>query len=406
MTDEVLLLQEQGPPREVGLEPADVVLLRRELSSRLDVWPTGDQNRYLLKAHSHVGFVALPSGRSIVIEPKARIDTLFALLAAVYDPARRVFAEDPQGYTSIAGLFEFVVRFFVRHVEDLIARGLLHGYRQHREDVVAVRGRLLMAETLRAHPGLHDRHWCAYSHFTADVPENRILRWTSHCLAGLQFQEAGLTGRLRRLHMGLAAAELDPQVQDSYGEIDFHRLNEHYRPALMLARLLLDHLSFSGTAGERPFIAFLVDMDWLFERYLGAVLKQAGPEWGVQVVEQEHHLLDHARQVSVRPDVVLYRQVEPLVVLDAKYKLDETRGDLYQMLAYCHALGLAKAILVHPASESAPSGTVAIRGPGNATIRYLALDLSGTPEQLVAQARSLCEQVATWLELELAGTHR
>ena len=49
--------------------------------------------RYLLKARSQVGFVALPSGRFIVIEPKVRIDTLVALPAAVYDPPGSVFRE-------------------------------------------------------------------------------------------------------------------------------------------------------------------------------------------------------------------------------------------------------------------------------------------------------------------------
>lgn len=404
-----IVLREQGPPREANLTPAEVVLLRREMTDRLDIWPTGEVGRYLLKARSHVGFVALPSGRFIVIEPKVRIDTLFALLAAVYDPARSVFREEPQAYTSVAGLFEFVVRFFVAHVEDLIARGVLHGYRQISEDLVALRGRLLVTETLRGHPGLKDRHWCAYSHFAADVIENRILRWTSRCLAGLRYQEAGLATRLRRIEMALAAVALDPEARRLSESIDYHRLNEHYRPALILARLLLDHLSFSGMAGGNPFVAFLVDMDWLFERYLGVVLKRAAGAWDVQVVEQEHHTLDHAGQFSVRPDVVLYRQGRPQLVVDAKYKLDGAHGDLYQMLAYCHAVGLSKGILVYPASEAAPSGELAIRGPGDALIRYLTLDLSGGPDRLEVHAQELCNRVEGWLdaspEASVTGVH-
>lgn len=393
-----IVLREQGPPQEVNLTPAEVFLLRRAMTDRLDIWPTGESGRYLLKARSHVGFVALPSGRFMAIKPKVQIDTLFALLAAVYDPARSVFREEPQAYTSVAGLFEFVVRFFVAHVEDLIARGVLHGYRRISEDLVALRGRLLVTETLRNHPGLSDRHWCAYSRFTVDVAENRVLRWTSRCLAGFRYQEPGLGTRLRRVEMALAAVALDPDARQLSEGIDFHRLNEHYRPAMILARLLLDHLSFSGTAGGSPFVAFLVDMDWLFERYLGIVLKRAAGAWDVEVVEQEHHTLDHAGQFPVRPDVVLYRRSQPQLVMDAKYKLDEAHGDVYQMLAYCHAVGLSKGILVYPASEAAPSGELAIRGPGEALIRYLTLDLGGSPERLEVRAKELCKEVEDWLE--------
>lgn len=396
--DAPIVLREHGPAQEVDLTPAEVFLLRRTLTDTLDIWPTGESGRYSLKARSHVGFVAFPSGRFIVIEPKVRIDTLFALLAAVYDPARNVFGDQSQAYTSVAGLFEFVVRFFVEHVEDLVARGVLHGYRQISEDLVALRGRLLVTETLRNRPGLKDRHWCAYSRFTADVPENRILRWTSRCLAGLRYQELGLASRLRRLEMALSAVVLDPEARRLSESIEFHRLNEHYRPALVLARLLLDHLSFSGTAGGNPFVTFLIDMDWLFERYLGIVLKRAAAAWDVQVVEQEHHTLDRGCQVTVRPDVVLYRHSQPQLVVDAKYKLHEAHGDLYQMLAYCHAVGLSRGILVYPASEDAPAGEFTIRGPGDAQIGYLALDLSGGPMQLAGHAKELSDRVGVWFE--------
>lgn len=198
--------------------------------------------------------------------------------------------------------------------------------------------------------------------------------------------------------MALSAVALEPEARRLSEDIAFHRLNEHYRPALILARLLLDQLSFSGTAGSNPFVAFLVDMDWLFERYLGVVLKRAAGAWGVQVVEQEYYALDHTGRLSVRPDIVLYRQGRPQLVVDAKYKLDEARGDLYQMLAYCHAVGLNKGILVYPAGETAPAGALAIRGPGDALIGYLGLDLSGGIERLEVHAQELCDAVRVWFD--------
>mgnify|MGYP000476037742 CR=1 FL=1 len=382
----------------VALSPEEAALIRRELSPAITIWPTYEPGRYEMRTGSQVGFVTLPGGRTLVIEPKVTIETLFALLAAVYDPAREFLREDPQAYTDVTALFEFVVRIFATQVEDLIARGVLRAYRSIVDDLVAVRGRLLMAETLHRRPALRDRHACAYSHFTPDVEENRILRWTTFCLQPYRYKETSLAGRLRRVSGALSRVTLDPEARQLFERLSFHRLNDPYRPALALARLLLDHLTFSGTAGEEPFLAYLVDMDVLFERYVGVVLRQTAWAWNVQVLEQRSRYLDVSRQVEVKPDVILTWQGTPLLVLDAKYKLAAAQDDIYQMLAYCHALGLQEGVLVHPAHEGAPSGVMTIRGPGDVRVRYLTLDLRGGLAEVEAQGRSLAEKVVVLLD--------
>jgi len=386
--------------REVRLSPSQVVSLRQTLADKLEIWPTGEPERYVLKAGSHVGFVALPDGRTLVIEPKLPIETLFALLAAVYDPQRDIFRDETQDYATVQALFEFVVRIFVAHVEDLIARGILKSYRCLTDDPVALRGRLLFSETLHRRPVLRDRHWCTYSQFTPDVAENRILRWTAFRVRPYRYRETSLSGRLRRIGLALAKVELDPEARHLFEQLSFHRLNDPYRPALALARLLLDHLTFSGTAGSEPFLAYLVDMNWLFERYVGAVLKREAGHWGIRAIEQDPHYLDTGNHVRVKPDVVLYQWDNPLMVVDAKYKLDAKQGDLYQVVAYCHALGLTQAVLVHPASERSPEGVVAIRGPGDMRVRYLSLDLTGGPAELEAQGHRLAGEVEKVLKLK------
>ena len=379
--------------REVHLSAQEVAALREVFKSELAIYATGELGRYVVAAGSQVGFVALPGGRTLVIEPKVRIDTLFALLAAVYDPRREFLREEPQTYTTVRGLFELVVRIYAAQVEDLIARGVLHGYRMFTDEPAAVRGRLLVAETLRRRPGLQHRQTCRFSQFTADVPENRILRWTSFCLQPFRYREAALAGRLRRVGRALAGVLLDPTARQLFERLSYHRLNDPYRPALSLARLLLDCLTFSGSAGEEPFLGYLIDMNELFERYVGAVLRRAAPGWGVLLREQEHHALDEARQVHLRPDITLYGRDGPILVLDAKYKLEAAHADLYQMLAYCHALGTGEAVLVHPASEQAPFGSVAVRGPGNVRVHYRSLDLGGGPAELEVQGSALAQAV-------------
>ena len=399
MTNRIRL--EEHQERDVMLSLPELTAIRQLLARKLEVWPTGEPGRYRLKAGSHVGFVVMPGGRTLVIEPKvSSIETIFALLAAVYDPSQDFFHDAPQSYTTVEDLFEFVVRIFVTHVEDLIARGIVRGYRQLTDDLVAIRGRLLFSETLRHRAALRDRHWCAHTHFTADVDENRILRWTAFCLRGYRYHEPQLPARLRRVGLGLAEVVIDPEARRLFERLQFHRLNDPYRPALALARLVLDHLTFSGAAGGEPFLAYLVDMNWLFEKYLGAVLRRAAARWGLSLHEQREVKLDLHNRVPVKPDAVLYSYDHPLLALDAKYKLAADRSDLYQMLAYCHALDLPRGVLVHPATEAIPQATVLIRGAGQVCVHYLALDLRGDPQELACQSRALADQVEAILMLD------
>jgi 5-methylcytosine-specific restriction enzyme subunit McrC len=396
---ESIALREHQKSREVFLSGQELVALRQLSSDAIDLCPGSEPGGYVLKASSYVGIVVLPGGRSVVVEPKFPIETIFGLLAEVYDPDKKVFTEDPHAFTTVDALFEFMVRIFVVHVEDLAARGILHGYRVMTEDLAIVRGRILFSETLRRRPALRERHWCSYSHFTPDVVENRILRWTMLCLQPYPYGEAALSGRLHRASLALSGVELDPHARELFDRLSFHRLNDAYRPALDLARLLLDHLAFSGMVGEEPFLAYLIDMNWLFERYMGAVLRKAAARWGVRVAEQDSHRFDLAGRFRVRPDVVLYERDSPLLIIDAKYKPTEALGDLYEMLAYCHAVELGEAVLVHPASEEAPAGMVTARGPGSLSVHYLSLDLTGGPERLEAQAEAFTQQIEQMLGL-------
>jgi 5-methylcytosine-specific restriction enzyme subunit McrC len=380
--------------REFTLAPAELAFIRRELAHALDAGATERAGRYVLRAGSVAGCVALPGGRTLVIEPKLPVDTLFALLAAVYDPAREIFRDEPQSYHTIAALFEFVVAIWAAQAEELLARGVLRGYRPLEAELPVVRGRLLVLESERRGAGLRERVWCADRARSADVAENRVLRWTAHALAGYRYREARLAARLTRVAgaLGAAGVALDAGAAALPAHVDYHRLNDAYRPALALARLLLDGLAPSGTPGDEPFLAYLVDMDWLFERYVGMVLRAAAPAHGLLAREQERHPLDVAQQVSVRPDVVLYRQGRPALVVDAKYKRAAAGADLYQVVAYCHALGLAHAALVYPAGEAPPAREVTVRGAGAVRVRYLALDLRGGPEELARAGRRMADE--------------
>lgn len=390
-------LREHDRAADVVLSNDEVALLRHEFAGSLDVLPTPTAGTYELQSHQFVGFIILPTGRLIEIRPKVQVGVLFAMLATAHGLAD--FRPEQAAYTSVADLFEFVVGFFVGLVENLVARGILRGFERCEADLLALRGKVLVAETIRRRPVVRDRHWCAFTEFTADVPENRVLKLACDTLLPFPYRRVpDVSSRLRRLLRTFADVALDPVAADAFDRLVYHRLNEHYRPALALARLLLACLSPSGTRGPHQFLAFLVDMNSLFERYVAAVLQQeAAGRRGLIVVDQDTHTLDLDRQVTVRPDVVLYCGDVPSLAVDAKYKCDDHNADVYQALAYCHALGVPRAVLVYPTNEGFAALRHHIRPDASMEVTLLPLDLSGGVVDLRRQTGVFVE--AVWFEM-------
>lgn len=389
--------------RVVALSEEQVAALSYFPSAVVGVRPTSEAGRYELKAGSQVGFATLQADLGIVIQPKVSIQTLFALVAATYDPGRKFLREEPQGYTTVEALFEFIVCMFVKSLEELLIRGLLRGYRPVTDNPPAIRGRLLLAQTMHRRPGLHDRHWCCYSRFTPDVNENRILKWAAYCLQYHRYADAGLSGRLQRICRNMGDVTVDLGARRLFDRLSFHRLNESYRPALDLARLLLDHLGFSGSAGDSPFFGYLIDMERLFERYVISVLEQGAREWGQRLGAHDRTYVDRESRFKVIPDMTIYADGRPLLVVDAKYKLESDRHDIYQMIAYCHALDIPRAVLVYPSSQTTPEGRATVKGPGQLEVHQLPLDLRGGSAQLAEQGRELAEAVRRLLAAEEAS---
>jgi 5-methylcytosine-specific restriction enzyme subunit McrC len=138
--------------------------------------------------------------------------------------------------------------------------------------------------------------------------------------------------------------------------------------------------------------AFVVAMAKVFEDFVTTALRGALAPYPGHTDGQYRTHLDTQQTIAIRPDVVHVINGQPVVVFDAKYKLeDSTSGypnaDAYQMLAYCTALGLQTGWLVY-ALGSSPSGGRRVHNT-SIDIVHFALDLTAPPTQLLGQVEAL-----------------
>lgn len=395
---ETLVIREHNE-REYDLSQDQVAVLEADFSKEVQLTPMRDPKRFLIRVSSSVGFIQLPGDLTLAIRSKIPAESILYLLMLVYDPDKKIFRPEEQHFSTFEGIFEFVVQEFVRHVEDLIAGGILRNYQQKEDDLIMIRGKLQITETLRRHPAVRDRHWCQYSRLTPDICENKIIKSTILQLKNYSYQRLDLRSRIRRLERAFIDVAQEIDSLDLFDDLEYHRLNDHYRPALGLARILLENITFSGSVGSESFLSFLINMDWLFEKVIETYLKR----WKhaeLKVVGQRKESLDHGSQVKVKPDVTLLRGRSPVFAVDAKYKLDPDQKDIYQILAYCHALGIGEAALAYPMSENMPQGKLFIREPGNVGISYVPIDLSGAPQEIEANAEIFINRISQLIPYE------
>jgi 5-methylcytosine-specific restriction enzyme subunit McrC len=289
------------------------------------------------------------------ITPKIGIRRLLWLLGHAQDPDGWR-DEDVVPLAAVDDLVAALAVSFLAATRRALAAGVLQGYRTIEEALPVLRGRLREADQLRRRLGIAVPLEVRYDDYTLDIPENRILLAAALRLLRIPGLPMATQIGLRRVLTTLAdvtpltPGDTPPATADT-------RLSRRYQPALRLARLVLAGRSLDQPPGSTHASGFLFNLNKVFEDWLTAVLRRAlarhhGGRLRIQYTDQ----LCDGRQVPIRPDLVWEINGQPAAVLDAKYKRstsgDRPYGDLYQMVAYCTALGLPAGHLVYARGDT------------------------------------------------------
>ncbi|MCY3851749.1 MAG: hypothetical protein OXF75_13265 [Acidimicrobiaceae bacterium] len=390
----------------------------------LSVQTDREEGVWKVTAKQWVGAFSV-DGLRIIVRPKINPQNLFLLLeVGLPEEAWQPEAID---YAETDDLLAALISFFARTAETTLARGHYHSYRHEQEDLLTLRGRLDFSRQFRR-GGLLVPMACSYDDFTADVAENRYLKAAMR----QAIRVAGVPPIDRRRLMRLLAALEDvadmPVEADDLDRITFTRLNEHYLPAMRLARLILANLTLQDQHGDTTASAFMLDMNDLFERFVTERLRQE-LSGRLEVEEQKSSALDTAGSVRIRPDLLFSREGVSVGVADIKYKLrdtDETpdstlrpdemiagvRGahtDYYQLLAYTTALGHRCGTLIYcvdanetgdgdatdrfdSSSAQLAQSSIEVRNVGT-QLHAVGIDLSGSPQSIRDQITALADHL-------------
>ena len=386
-----LELDELGPPTEFVLSPDEGRLLAASgvVTAVPSLYAPG---RWLVGPAGKVG--AARVGNVVVrIRPKVEISRLLFMLGySLHDAAWQASTVD---VGEALDLVPAIAQALWRQVSRAIHQGLLPGYVTCEESSLVLRGRLLESAQLARHHGQPLPLEISYDEFTVDIPENQILRTACERMLLVPRVDAGSSRVLRRV-LGDFVDVRSIRRGDPVPVWQPTRINARYHAALRLAELVLRATSVEHTAGSVAVNGFLLNMAQLFEDFVTVALREAiEASYGGTVVGQSSHHLDEAGRVLLKPDMVWHVDGKTAAVIDAKYKAEKPSGfpnaDIYQLLAYCTALGLRTGFLVYAAGNEQPTRYV-ICQVGIEIICY-ALNLSEPPNVFLAQIGHLASVI-------------
>ncbi len=242
--------------REFEKTPEPLRLSREERDALAEVAPSvtitpagGTDGEYHLTPCSAIGAITLQT-LAIEIRPKVPIDRVLFLISYTLAPHR--WLDFGFNFGEADSLVEAIIPGFVAQVRRAFRRGILQGYRSEEDTLTTVRGRIRLDDQIRDRFGIYPPVEVRYDDFTEDITENRLIKAAIESLGRRRIRSDSARRSLRSFDQLLSNVSLTHFEPRAIPDISYSRLNEHYRPAIELARLILRY-----AASSRKFFAMM-----------------------------------------------------------------------------------------------------------------------------------------------------
>ena len=385
---------ERSEPISLSVEERDA--LRKV--GKVAVEPAeGLEDSYRLTPGSTIGAMEV-GGLSVAIRPKLKIARVLYL--ASYAMGAFKLQDAGFGFEDADTLIEILALALGDAARRAFARGVLHGYRTEEEALHTVRGRIMVAEQIRRRFGMGVPIEVRYDDFTDDILENRLVKAAGALLRGIRIRNPNSRKGLQWIAATLGDVSNVRYSPKEIPEVEFGRLNEHYREVVGLSRLILRHWTYEAERGEVRARGFMIDMNVVFQEFVTRALRE---ELGVSERTfcsdkgmPRRIYLDEGRKIRLEPDLSWWDGSDCMFVGDAKYKRinyeQVPNADIYQLLAYTTALDLPGGLLVYAKGEKVEPTKYWVKHADKA-LEVVALDLSGSIEDLRVHVRELAGHV-------------
>lgn len=325
-----------------------------------------------LTAQNFVGVIQTPSGNQIEILPKTSVSAseetarniLIKMLVELRDsPFHEGVLSNLDAHNM--PLFELIIGQFLKHVGNIVRKGIARKYVDHEGNLVFLRGKLQLREHIKRNMIDQSRFYCEYDEYERNRPINRLIKGA--LLVCVKVSRGMANRQLCREYLyWFDQVPVTKNYKSDFRAIKQDRFVNHYQKALPLCRLILAQLNPLTKQGHNQCISVLFDMNRVFESYVASKLRTQFPRWHLKTQVRQQYLIEvhrGKRIFELKLDLE-FSHGDFCVIADTKWKLiDENKTsydikppDLYQMFTYAKKYleyqAVKVVVLIYPATDN------------------------------------------------------
>lgn len=358
-------------------EPVEVPLDQIVVGGKIQLYPESEKyfdldyraGLLVVAPKSYIGLIPLNDRIAIHVRPRFPIENVFYLIKKASATLRfidgHVRSYSSTGAENFDPLAELANKFVIAS-ESLLRSGLLRKYETSKfPDPFS--GTLDMTETITAFrsKGILYKHSWSSDELTDDIEENRLIKYALVRVIGLLIERNDVASQkalkiLRQVHRefdNVSNFVPDPALTELRVASLIKRLpyqHRNYTQLIWLAFLIAARrgllIESLGTLNVDTFVVNLAD---IFEDYVRNIISEhfhlKNEGFSVKNGNKDQiSLFRNDNTYKVKPDIYIHQNKLGVAVIDAKYKPSIKAADRYEVISFCEALQVKRAIVVSP----------------------------------------------------------
>lgn len=322
---------------------------------------------------NYVGLIQMKNNCQIQVLPKIEFlngeqdetkKVFMRMLRSMKDFPSKVFSNANLKMERM-NLYEIFINMYLQEVRQLVKRGIKSSYVGVEDNLNFYKGKLLVNEHIKRNMVHQERFYVRYDEYQVNRPENRLIKST---LLKLQNITSSVENSKAIRQLLTSFEMLPPSINfdKDFSQVVIDRNTKDYEMLMQWSKVFLKNKSFTTFSGTENARALLFPMEKVFEAYVAQNMKKVFSKyhWNVSTQDKGHYLFnklngENYRKFAIRPDLVVTRDDNSVVILDTKWKklINDRRknygisqADMYQMYIYSKKYGTSETWLLYPVS--------------------------------------------------------
>lgn len=261
-------------------------------------------------------------------------------------------------------LLDILAKVFSKKLLNELQKGLYREYVSKEEALSTIKGKTLISKSIKENTINKNKMNCKYDEFTEDNLFNAILkRAISVILFSIKNDDVKKElNIINNVLNDISDIYIPNNIILNY---KLNRMNNRFLECFTLAKLILLNSSMDKSLGKENGFSILFEMNYLYEDYIGVLLKEVFNDTNISINTQEKsryllwNTLKERNEIALKPDIVIYKDNKPKVIIDTKWKSSSinnieiySQSDIYQMYAYITTYAeCEECILLYPKFE-------------------------------------------------------